>query len=84
MVMTINSNGKVTAMDFGEAIRLLKAGKRVKRAEWLEPGQWLALQKPDAGSKMTAPYLYKTNQSVLVPWLPGQNDMLAEDWQTVD
>jgi hypothetical protein len=32
-------------MDFGDAIRALKAGQRVTRAGWNGPGQWLAYQK---------------------------------------
>lgn len=43
---------------------------------------WLALQLPDAGSKMTRPYIYmKTAQDDLVPWLASQADVLGEDWE---
>ena len=45
---------------------------------------WLALQRPDAHSKMTLPYIYmRTAQGDLVPWLASQTDLLAEDWELV-
>ena len=69
-------------MDFGEAIRALRDGKRVRRAGWNGKGMWLALQVPDAGSKMSLPYIYmKTADDKLVPWLASQTDMLSSDWE---
>ena len=67
--------------DFGWAIRQLKAGKRVCRRGWNGP-QFLELQVPDAGSKMTTPYIYiETTQGDMVPWLASQTDTLGEDWE---
>jgi hypothetical protein len=72
----------IQAMSFGHAIHALKAGHRVARAGWNGKGMWLALQVPDAKSKMTLPYIYmRTVQGDLVPWLASQTDMLADDWQ---
>lgn len=69
-------------MDFGDAIRALRAGQRVTRAGWNGKNMWLALQVPDANSKMTLPYIYmSTVAGDLVPWLASQTDMLAEDWE---
>ena len=43
---------------------------------------WIALQTPDANSKMTLPYIYmSTAQGDLVPWLASQTDLLSEDWE---
>ena len=71
-------------MDFGAAIKSLKDGGRVKRAGWNGKGMWLALQTPDAHSKMSLPYIYmSTAQGDLVPWLASQTDVLAEDWSIV-
>ncbi len=71
-------------MDFGGALQSLKAGKRVARAGWNGKGMWLALQVPDAHSKMSLPYIYmSTVTGDLVPWLASQTDMLAEDWVEV-
>lgn len=67
--------------DFGWALDQLREGRRVTRRSWNGPGQWLALQTPDARSKMTRPYIYiSTVQGDLVPWLGSQTDLLAEDW----
>ena len=68
-------------MDFGDAIRELKAGRRVTRPGWNGKGMWLGLQRPDESSKMTQPYIYMyTAQGDLIPWLASQADMLADDW----
>lgn len=37
-------------MDFGDAIRALKAGKKVARAGWNGKGMWLSLSCPGTGS----------------------------------
>jgi len=71
-------------MDFGEAIRAMKQGHRVARQGWNGKGMWLALQVPDAHSKMRLPYIYmSTVTGDLVPWLASQTDMLAEDYGVV-
>ena len=70
--------------DFGWALKQLRVGKRVARSGWNGKGMWLALQVPDAGSKMSLPYIYmKTADDKLVPWLASQTDVLAEDWDEV-
>jgi hypothetical protein len=75
-------------MDFGDAIRALKAGKHVARSGWNGKGMWLDLQRPDENSKMTLPYVYlnypadaANTPGARVPWLASQTDMLAEDWE---
>lgn len=71
-------------MNFGDALVLLKQGKKVARAGWNGKNMWVCLQVPDANSKMTLPYIYmRTTQSQLVPWLASQTDMLSEDWSEV-
>jgi hypothetical protein len=68
-------------MNFGEALIYLKLNHSVTRYGWNGKGMWLALQRPDDGSKMTLPYLYmRSVQGSMVPWLPSQTDILAEDW----
>ena len=73
--------------DFGQALDWLKAGKCVSRAGWNGKGLWLELQRPDAHSKMTLPYLFLNypadainTPGARVPWLASQTDMLADDW----
>ncbi len=66
----------------GWAVKQLHNGQRVRRAGWNGKGMWLALQVPDANSKMTLPYVFmSTAQGDLVPWLCSQTDLLATDWE---
>jgi len=71
-----------TTMDFGEALDILRAGGRVARSGWNGVGI-LELQVPDAGSKMTLPYIFIRLEGDLVPWLPPQADILGFDWVVV-
>lgn len=83
-------------MDFGDAIRAMKSGKRVAREGWNGKGMFLFLV---SGSNFTVnrePLLsimgegtqvqyhahidMKTAQGYVVPWLASQADMLSEDW----
>ncbi len=69
------------SLNFGQALEHLKSGGKVARVGWNGKGMWLALQRPEAGSKMTLPYIYmSTVTGDLVPWLASQTDVLAEDW----
>lgn len=77
-------------MNFGQALDLLKARKKVARSGWNGVGLWLELQVPDLYSKMTLPYIYinypkdaKTTPGAKVPWLASQTDILSEDWMEV-
>ena len=71
-------------MDFGDALTILRSGGRAARIGWNGKGMWLALQRPDAHSKMSLPYIYmRTVSGDLVPWLASQTDMLAIDWVEV-
>ena len=72
--------------DFGDVVKKMKnRGGRFARAGWNGKNMYIELQKPDAHSKMTLPYIYmKTVQGDLVPWLASQTDMLADDWMEVE
>lgn len=68
-------------MEFGEALKHIKAGAKMTRSGWNGKGMSVELQKPDANSKMTMPYIFmNTAQGGRVPWLASQTDLLAEDW----
>lgn len=69
----------------GQAVKEMWEGRKVQRAGWNGKNMWLALQVPDAGSKMTEPYVYmSTAQGGLIPWLCSQADLLAIDWSVVE
>lgn len=71
-------------MDIGDAISAMRGGLKVARSGWNGKGMWLALQVPDANSKMGLPYVYmRTAQGQLVPWICSQTDLLANDWEMV-
>ena len=77
-------------MKFGDALELVKANVKIARSGWNGKGMWVELQKPDANSKMTLPYLYlnypadaQNTPGARVPWLASQTDLLAEDWTEV-
>ena len=72
---------------FGEVLNRLKdptTHRRLQREGWNGKDMWIALQIPDAHSKMGLPYIYMSTVSgKLVPWLASQTDILAEDWREV-
>lgn len=83
--------------DFGEAIKYLKDGKRVKRIGWNGKDQFIELataisytspsgevvnSEHDAiGNKAIA---FNGTSGVQMGWLASQADMLAEDWMLVE
>lgn len=86
-------------MDFGDAVRALKAGKRVARSGWNGKGMFIFLVNGSTFTVNREPLLsilgegtqvqyhahidMKTAQGYIVPWLASQADMLSEDWQEV-
>lgn len=72
-------------MNFALALEQLMDGRRVARSGWNGKGMWIALHKPDEGSKMTEPFLFmRTAQGGLIPWTVSQADVLAHDWELVE
>ena len=83
-------------MDFGDAIKLLKQGKKLKREGWNGKNQYIELAErisyinskgeivneghSDIGNKVIA---FIGTSGVQLGWLASQADMLAEDWQIV-
>lgn len=78
-------------MDFSDALRSLKANRRVARVGW--EGRWLKLslttpypstaQSPN-GTSSSAVYLphidYFVSGMAAMPWSMSHEDVLAEDW----
>ena len=84
-------------MDFGEAIKLLKQGKKLQREGWNGKGQYIELatnisyintnkervnaEHEAIGNKAIA---FVGTSGVQLGWLASQSDMLAEDWRIVE
>lgn len=86
-----------TAMSFGDALVMLKAGKRVARAGWNGKGMWLVLVPgtPYHGALgqdhcEILPHIdmwtvnAEGRRAMLPGWLASQTDMLAEDWTVIE
>ena len=81
-------------MDFGEAIKALKEGKKVARSGWNGKGMFLFLAKgenltacicTDDMPSCTDSICMKTAQNtIVVGWLASQTDMLADDWIIIE
>jgi len=79
---------------FSKALEQLKEGSNLARKGWNGSGIFIQVQNTTPLSKMSAPYLcidttglITTNTNAprcLVPWLPSQTDILADDWVKVD
>ena len=78
-------------MHFGQALRELRLGRRMRRRGWNGKGIFIELQVPDKNSKMTGAYIFIDTTGLMsedgdaprcrVPWAPSQTDVLADDWQ---
>lgn len=84
-------------MDFGQAITLMKEGKRCQRAGWNGKNQYIELAtaisyKNTRGEIINAEHVSIGNKAITfvgtsgvqMGWLASQADMLAEDWQVVE
>ena len=87
-------------LSFGDALILLKSGKKVARLGWNGKGMFLFLV-PGSVFKVNRPPLLgiypegteinycphidmRTADGKIVPWLASQTDVLAEDWVIVE
>ena len=67
--------------NFSGALAALYDGCRVARQGWNGKGQNLGLQRPDANSANSLPYIFIiTVTGDRVPWVASQTDLLAQDW----
>lgn len=87
-----------TNLDFGQAIRAAKNGKKVARAGWNGQGMYAyyvpaqsfaaitSIAKEEFGEKVPyrAYWALKTAQDDVATWAPSGSDSLAEDWQIVE
>ena len=82
-------------MDFGQAIKDVKAGKRIQREGWNGKNQYIELatcisykntkgeivnaNHDDIGNNALA---FVGTSGIQLGWLASQADMLAEDWKS--
>ena len=72
-------------MDFGDALKAIREGRRMRRFGWRGKGMWVALTGIPAKVGMTMPFLFmRLPARNLVPWTPSQPDLLADDWEEFD
>ena len=83
-------------MDFGEAIKALKEGKRIARTDWngkgmfllyVPPEKWGIIDKIGLGipkGNLLSWIGMKTVDGKFVPWLASQTDMLTDDWIIIE
>jgi hypothetical protein len=79
-------------MHFGQALVLLRDGKRVMRSGWNGKNMFLVLiqavdirlpyELKELWELPQRPFIMMRDaQCMLVPWLASQTDILAEDWE---
>lgn len=84
-------------MDFGEAIKLLKQGKKLQRSGWNGKSQYIELATnisyiSATGELVNADHEAIGNKAIAfvgtfgvqLGWLASQADMLAEDWKIME
>lgn len=70
-------------MQFEDALKEVKVGKGMRLPQW-SPETAVRCQRPDAHSKMTAPYLYITNRFGSVPWHETFPEMFDCRWEVTE
>lgn len=68
-------------IDFSEALRALKAGKRIQRASWKNFKAFIYLRKNKFGRIFLV--LHTMDKMPEKEWIPSVKDVLAEDWVIV-
>ena len=87
------------ALTFGDALHMLKLGKRIARAGWNGKGMFVyhvpaasykaqtGVAKEHFGDEAMVPYAaylaIKNVNNTVSTWVPSINDVLAEDWAVV-
>lgn len=72
-------------MDFSDALRYLKRGKKVARTGWNGKGMYLEYTAccHSVGEDYHAYVTLFTAQQYFVPWVASHTDLLADDWVVV-
>jgi len=73
-------------MKFGSALNSIQeslSGEGMRLPQWRDDVT-IRVQRPDEGSKMSAPYLYVESRFGMVPWKETMIEMFATDWEVVE
>ena len=71
-------------LNFGQALELVKAGKRVRRAGWNGKDMHVYLAEPYRDGLMPCLVMHTAQGMEQPGWLASQADMLATDWRLVE
>ncbi|NBM18508.1 MW1434 family type I TA system toxin [Streptomyces sp. GC420] len=82
-------------MDYSEALRAIKDGRRVARRSWIEPGKyiyWVPASEtttPDGEVRDLVGHAMffrpqKSPRGAVEPWLPSFDAQSGDDWYDVD
>lgn len=70
-------------MTFEAALAEVKRGRAMRLPHW-SPEVVIRVQRPDANSKMTGPYLYVESRFGCVPWKETFVEMFNDNWEVED
>ena len=71
-------------MNFSCALEWLKLGKKLTREEWKDYDKYIEIQTIDNHFRTNiTTILIKTKTRTIGLWLISQEDVLANDWETV-
>lgn len=83
-------------VDFSEALRLAKGGHKIARKGWNGRNQWVRVfkayndkefkvsEEPEAEGTLMDHLVLKNTVNQLIPWVPSQGDLFADDWVIAD
>jgi hypothetical protein len=86
---------KTEALTTGFAVEMAKMGKKIARSGWNGKGMWVRLYNPQTDKEFPMTEIHpfegtpacwlaiKTASNRFIPWVPSQEDVLAEDWYIV-
>lgn len=73
-------------MNFSEALEKAKNGRFIDREGWNGKDQTVFVREPlvsDVGTPSVKYFMLKNATGDLVPWVPSNGDLFAEDWQCI-
>ena len=69
-------------MNFSETLDLIKEGWFVSRPSW--GSAKVGMFKPEWYSTFKHPFIYVETGDDIIPWVPGHDDLFAEDFVKIE